>query len=40
MDGACSTYGTDEKCLKIVVGKPSGQKRKGDLRVDKRIILK
>jgi hypothetical protein len=29
MGGACSTHGSDEKCINILVGKPEGKRQLG-----------
>jgi hypothetical protein len=40
MGRACNTYGTDERNAQILVGKPAGRDRYGDIGVDETIILK
>jgi hypothetical protein len=32
MDGACSTYGREERCMQGLVGKPAGERTHGKLR--------
>jgi len=39
MGGTCGTHRSDNKCVKILVGKIEGKKHSEDLEVDRRIIL-
>jgi hypothetical protein len=39
MGGACSTHGRDEKCIKILNGKPEGGDHAKYLGVNVKIIL-
>jgi len=40
MDGACSTYEKDEKCIQILVKKPEGERPLGRPSIDGEIILR
>jgi len=40
MHGACSTYGGEDRCIRVLVGKPEGKNDLEDPGIDGRIILR
>ena len=40
MGGACGAYGGEERCHKVLVGKPEGKSHWGDPDADGRTILR
>ena len=40
LNAACSTYGGEERCIQVLVGRPKGKRQLGRSGVDGRILLK